>query len=238
MFFFFPETKYRRPAGLTVTAPVARDQSNEKPMVTLSGHLTSSSSKATEVSRKVEATKDQNIDRLNEKDLSSLDSDPEILLNSTERVAGHGRPSLSQRWALFPKPDVIAVKFIFRDLITPIKIALFPIILWASLAFGFAANTTLDLNITQSQVFAGPPYNFPPSSVGLVNLALVTGAAIGLLTAGPLSDWISMKSTKRNGGIREPEMRLPAMLPYIAGCVIGSTVIFSFDQLTKDLAKP
>lgn len=35
---------------------------------------------------------------------------------------------------------------------------------------------------------------------------------IGLVTAGPLSDWIAMRLTLRNGGIREPEMRLPTMV--------------------------
>jgi MFS family permease len=89
---------------------------------------------------------------------------------------------------------------------------------------GFAANCILNLNITQSQVLGALPYNFTPSAVGLVNLASVGGAAIGLLTAGPLSDRVSMKITKRDRGMREPERRLPALLPYIAACLVGNTV--------------
>ena len=160
----------------------------------------------------------------NEIQTVSLQSEPEALPNPVERIVGHGAPSLSQRFSVFPKPDLYALKFIWRDLIAPLSIAFYPIILWASMAMGFAANCILNLNITQSQVFGAPPYNFSPSAVGLVNLAFVGGAAIGLMTAGPLSDWVSMRSTKRNQGIREPEMRLPALLPYIAACLVGNTV--------------
>ena len=48
-----------------------------------------------------------------------------------------------------------------------------------------------------------------------MNFAIVVGAIIGLATAGPLSDWVSARATKRNGGILEPEMRLPAMSKYL-----------------------
>ena len=44
-----------------------------------------------------------------------------------------------------------------------------------------------------------------------VNFAILIGAFIGLATAGPFSDWVSARATKKNNGIREPEMRLPAM---------------------------
>ncbi|KAK0945149.1 hypothetical protein LTS01_026068, partial [Friedmanniomyces endolithicus] len=62
-----------------------------------------------------------------------------------------------------------------------------------------------------SQNFANPPYNFRPQSIGFMNFAILVGAMIGLATAGPFSDWISARATRKNRGIREPEMRLPAM---------------------------
>lgn len=48
---------------------------------------------------------------------------------------------------------------------------------------------------------------------------------IGLATAGPLSDWVSARATKRNGGIREPEMRLPAMIPYVIIMYLGNIIV-------------
>ncbi|OAX80208.1 hypothetical protein ACJ72_05464 [Emergomyces africanus] len=51
------------------------------------------------------------------------------------------------------------------------------------------------------------------------------GTGIGLATNGYLSDWISMRATRKNKGIREPEMRLPAMIPYVVIMIIGNFVV-------------
>jgi hypothetical protein len=48
---------------------------------------------------------------------------------------------------------------------------------------------------------------------------------IGLFTAGPLSDMVAASLTKRNRGIREPEMRLLAMIPYVIIMIIGNVVV-------------
>ena len=47
------------------------------------------------------------------------------------------------------------------------------------------------------------------TSCSTQNFAILAGALIGLATAGPLSDWVSARVTKRNRGITEPGMRLP-----------------------------
>ena len=82
----------------------------------------------------------------------------------------------------------------------------------------------LTLNLTQSQNFAAPPYEFSPTKIGFLNFAIVIGGLLGLFTAGPLSDWISMRLTRRNRGIREPEMRLLTMIPYVIIMIIGNFV--------------
>lgn len=138
---------------------------------------------------------------------------------------GTGRPSQAQ-FSLVPTLEFEGSLTIIRDVIAPVQIFAFPIILWAALSLGFAANSLLALNLTQSQVFAAPPYNFSSAAVGFVNFAFVVGGIIGLLTAGPVSDWVSMKATMRNKGIREAEMRLVALVPYIAINLVGMTVRF------------
>jgi hypothetical protein len=85
--------------------------------------------------------------------------------------------------------------------------------IWGALQFDFSANIYLMINIIQSQALASPPFNLTPAGVGYTNLELFVGASFSLVTAGPLSDVISERATVRNGGIREPEMRLPALLP-------------------------
>jgi len=162
-----------------------------------------------------------------------LPTDTKVYLQEVEEKASsnvpapnllhNGRPNRHQ-FALITSPDTHALKNILYDVITPVRILFIPIILWASLSMGFAANLLLDTNLTQSQVFAAPPYNFSPGSVGLCNLAFVGGGILGLLTAGPLSDFVSAWATRRNGGIREAEMRLPVVLIYAVACLVGSLV--------------
>lgn len=60
--------------------------------------------------------------------------------------------------------------------------------------------------------------------VGFTNFSLFVGALIGLATAGPFSDWVSSRATARNNGIREPEMRLPAMIPYVLIMAFGHII--------------
>ncbi|KAJ5052361.1 uncharacterized protein L3040_002112 [Drepanopeziza brunnea f. sp. 'multigermtubi'] len=127
-----------------------------------------------------------------------------------------GRRSKAQ-FSLIPTPHFQGKSLILQDFLPPLQIYSFPIILWATFAFACTANCLLPLKLTQSQVFAAPPHLFTPAQVGFVNSAFVVAGVIGLLTAGPLSDWVStgMRATARNNGIRETDMRLVALVPLL-----------------------
>ncbi|KAL2855156.1 major facilitator superfamily domain-containing protein [Aspergillus pseudodeflectus] len=116
-------------------------------------------------------------------------------------------------------------RFLIRDTISSITVFSLPIILWAGLNVAGPANVLLYWNLTESAILGSHPYNFTPSAVGYSNFAFVVGGVVGLLTAGPFSDWIAMRATRANNGIREAEMRLPALIPYfftsVAGIIIG-----------------
>jgi MFS family permease len=133
---------------------------------------------------------------------------------------GRGKPSKSQ-WK-FAQP--YEGNF-FRELYMPWKLFTFPIVEFSSFVVSWTASSFLTLNLTQSQAFAAPPYNFSSSKIGFFNFAILVGALIGLFSAGPLSDAIAARLTKRNRGIREPEMRLVAMIPYVILMVIGNVVV-------------
>lgn len=202
MVFMFPETRFRRPLNLS-----------------------SETGSSTGTSLNYEAKDESSIKT---KPAPQKDTVDEVLGKSSAQVirayhAVRGRPS-KQQFSLIPKLEYEGSQVLFRDIVAPIQIFCFPIIIWAALSLGFAANCLLALNLTQSQVFAAPPYNFSPEQVGFVNFAFVVGGVIGLLTAGPVSDWVSMRATIRNGGIREAEMRLVALIPYLAICLVGMTV--------------
>lgn len=135
----------------------------------------------------------------------------------------HGSPA---KWQFrLWQNNANALKGIALDLWIPWKLFAFPIIEFAAFVVSWSASSFLTLNLTQSQNFAAPPYNFSSQSIGFMNFAILVGAIIGLLTNGPLSDWVAARATKKNGGIREPEMRLPAMIPYVLIMLLGNFVV-------------
>jgi len=136
---------------------------------------------------------------------------------------GRGKPGKWQ-WRVF-QPNAHPFRTIFLDLWIPWKLFAFPIVEFAAFVVSWSCSSFLTINLTQSQVLAAPPYNMKPMVVGFTNFAVMVGAFIGLLTAGPLSDWLSARSTRKNNGIREPEMRLPAMIPYVIIMFIGNVVV-------------
>jgi MFS family permease len=148
---------------------------------------------------------------------------PTRMRNLQAEIQGSGRPSRSQ-FGIFQEIDRTAWRSVVRHFFTPAYIFFFPIIFWASMSMGSAANALLAVNILQSPGLAAPPYNFTPAQVGYANFALVVGGVLGLVVAGPWSDYISQKATKRNKGIREPEMRLVSLIPFIAAAIVGLIV--------------
>lgn len=113
---------------------------------------------------------------------------------------------------------------LWRELWLPFYLHLYPIVEFAAFVVSWSASGFLVVNLTQSQAFAAPPYNFSSQTIGLFNLAVLVGGLVGLFTCGPLSDWVAAYLTKKNNGVREPEMRLVAMIPYIVIMIIGSVV--------------
>lgn len=164
----------------------------------------------------------------------ALRTDDDIALGITSEIEhslsvnkvrlGNGRPGRRQ-WYLIQQPYPNALSSLLRDVFTPVYILTFPIIAWTVFLVEASANTLLVMNLTQSPVFAAPPYLFTPGNVGFVNFSFVIGGLIGMTTAGPLSDWVAKILTARNNGLREPEMRLWAMIPYVTAMVLGCIVI-------------
>ncbi|KAL3422543.1 hypothetical protein PVAG01_06699 [Phlyctema vagabunda] len=132
---------------------------------------------------------------------------------------GRGRPSKAQFRLWQPYEGNLLKEFLL-----PWYLLSFPIVEFAAFIVSWSASSFLTLNLTQAQVFAAPPYNFSSQTIGFFNFAILIGALIGLFTAGPLSDAIAARLTKRNHGIREPEMRLLAMVPYVLIMIIGNVV--------------
>jgi MFS family permease len=133
---------------------------------------------------------------------------------------GRGRPT----WAQFAVWQRYEGNF-FRELWLPLYLHAFPIVEFAAFVVSWSASGYLVVNLSQTQVFAAPPYNYSSQTIGDFNIALFIGGLFGLFTCGPLSDWVAAKLTDRNNGVREPEMRLVAMIPYVLIMILGSIVV-------------
>lgn len=187
----FPETKYHRNhSGQAISAPIQA--------------VAEGSTEAINTGDASQVEKQASHSAGNESDSSSLES-PSLL---------KGRPNRSQ-FMPFQKPDPRWKMFVVRDTWTPIKVFFNPIILWAGLMLAGPADLVLFFNISESPILAAPPYLFKPDQVGYTNFAFVIGALIGLATAGPYSDWVAARATRKNGGVREAEMRLPSLWFYM-----------------------
>ena len=94
---------------------------------------------------------------------------PEYPLGTTETAArdpwlGRGGPS-KQQWAIF-QPNAHPFRSIALDLWIPWKLFAFPIVEFASFVVSWSCSSFLTLNLTQTQAFAAPPYNFSSQSIG------------------------------------------------------------------------
>lgn len=222
--FLFPETRYKRayeaPGGSynagvdpskTGTQQVSTDDHTSDIKVERNDH-------AENTGRDDTAT---NTAALKAAELGGVPLTPQ--LTHQDPYLGRGTPSRSQ-FLPWQSRAGETVSSILRELWLPLYLHVYPIVEFASFVVSWSASAFLVVNLSQTQAFAAPPYNYSSQTIGLFNLAVLVGAVIGLFTSGPLSDWVAGRLTARNGGVREPEMRLVAMVPYVFVMILGSVV--------------
>lgn len=143
-------------------------------------------------------------------------------VDHVDHFLGVSKPTVSN-FALYQKNGNL--RHLIREIWLPWYLHIFPIVEWAAFAVSWSDSCFLVVNLSQSQAFAAPPYNYSSQTIGLFNLAVFIGALVGLFTCGPFSDMVAAWLTRRNNGVREPEMRLVAMVPYVIAMIIGSVVV-------------
>jgi hypothetical protein len=208
LIFLFPETMWHR----------------VHPKELMAAHKTGSTSPSDE---KVAAHGLDGIDS----EKSAVNTHQDSLFNELSETAtaerdpylGKGSPSKKQFGFFTPTKNPI--KTLAWDFWIPWRIFAFPIVEFAAFVVSWSASSFLTINLTQSQNFAAPPYDFSSQTIGFMNFALLIGSLIGLATNGRLSDWIAARPTRKNRGIREPEMRLPALIPYVCITLLGNFIV-------------
>lgn len=204
--FCFPETKWdRREAGALPKLTQVPEDARGDPTPT----------------RILDKLEDQAIVGMEpeKQDIQVLQDSP----GSLDARLGQGRPYKAQ-WRLF-QPSEHWPQSLVSGFLLPWKLFFYPIVQFASFVVSFSSTCYLNITFVQSGAFGGAPYHFNSQQVGFTNFASLVGALLGLLTAGPASDMVSAALTKRNGGIREPEMRLLTMVPYVLIMILGNFIV-------------
>jgi hypothetical protein len=100
-------------------------------------------------------------------------------------------------------PNVIIVNEIVTSSCANVLTRLFQ----AGFIFAFGCTAGIVSFNTISEILTSPPYKWFTTSTGLVFFAALVGNFVGWAT-GTLSDQIVILLARRNGGVKEPEMRL------------------------------
>lgn len=101
----------------------------------------------------------------------------------------------------------------FMTMVRSFSYFLVPSVLWVVTSFGiYIGLGALTFNYTFPLKIVAPPYNWSQTSSGLIALGNIIGYGLAVpLTS--TSDRLAAYLTRKNGGIREAEMRLGVMLP-------------------------
>jgi MFS family permease len=95
--------------------------------------------------------------------------------------------------------------------IRPIALILLPAVLWGALVMSVTIGFLVAVTSNVAPAYS-TAYGFAPYQTGLCFFSAIIGSLIGIFMGGHMSDMVADYFTKRNGGIREPEMRLPAII--------------------------
>ncbi|CAG8157663.1 unnamed protein product [Penicillium salamii] len=102
----------------------------------------------------------------------------------------------------------------------PIRLLLLPPVLWGTLAQSVCISALVAVT-TSSETAFSKTYHWTIWQCGLAYIATIIGALLSIFGSGWLSDTTADWLTRRNHGLREPEMRLPALILCSILCPLG-----------------
>lgn len=130
--------------------------------------------------------------------------------------------SYRQRLALFSAASDFSVKSFLPLFYRPFVVLWrFPAVLLSASVYGFYIAAINILGVTQTTLYALPPYNFGTLGVATMNVPPAIGAVLGSAFGGPLVDRAIVFFASRNKGVYQPEMRFWLVAVPIASMLIG-----------------
>ncbi|KAI0125973.1 major facilitator superfamily domain-containing protein [Xylariales sp. AK1849] len=115
---------------------------------------------------------------------------------------------------------VLTQESFLKMFIRPFALIALPPVLWAALVQSVTIGFLVAVTSNVAPAF-NTAYGFAPWQVGLCFIAAIIGSLLGIPAGGQLADATADWFTRRNGGIRIPEMRLPAMMLCLLATPLG-----------------
>ncbi|KAK0625086.1 major facilitator superfamily domain-containing protein [Bombardia bombarda] len=205
-FFFVEETQYNRVLPPATTTPTGTET-----------NLASTSSEKADAAATGEHISEEHHPHHH-------NSTPSLAGSSTSNAAAIQPPRKTLLQQLKPWSPIDHSSPFFLTIARSFTYLLVPSTFWVITTYGlyiglsgFAFSFTFPLKIT------APPYNWPETSSGLHAIATIIGFGLALPLL-PASDRLAAYLTKRNGGIREAEMRLGVLLPAMVIAPVGQII--------------
>ncbi|KAJ6000126.1 hypothetical protein N7481_000535 [Penicillium waksmanii] len=123
-------------------------------------------------------------------------------------VSNTPKKSFTQQMAFNRAP--LTHESIWKIAFRPVLILFLPPVFWSTVSFGIGIGIFVVLGTTAATAFS-QVYDFAVWQLGLVWIAGIVGNLLGIPFGGYFSDWVADRATSKNRGVREPEMRLPAV---------------------------
>lgn len=119
-------------------------------------------------------------------------------------------------WIRYPEDRTSYWQYFRR----PFMLFTFPNVVIAGFIFAFGCTAGIVSFNTISEIMTEPPYNWSTTATGLLFLAALVGSIIGW-AVGVSSDFVVIRLARRNGGVKEPEMRLWALSASFVFAAVG-----------------
>ncbi|KAK2809545.1 hypothetical protein FQN49_008610 [Arthroderma sp. PD_2] len=109
----------------------------------------------------------------------------------------------------------------YKLLLRPFPLFFHPGIAWACLIQGVIIGWTVFIGVVLAALFLGPPLWFSEVETGYLYTGAFIGSVVGLFLSGLFSDWSANLLIRANRGKYEPEFRIWLVLPQLVFCGIG-----------------
>jgi MFS family permease len=219
VFFFCPETAYRRSASLNTDMASTENLTGHRSEDDASknyGHKTTGSDNIA-LAQPSPVEKDGFAATHPEAGTTPYSTNPQKVSYKESLRLFNGRKTDESFWKL---------------LIRPFPLFAHPAILWAALIQGCMIGWTVFIGIILAAIFLGPPLFWDEERTGYAYTGAFIGAILGFLVAGGLADWSAKYMTRRNNGVYEPEFRIILVIPQL---IFGCAGLYGFGYTSANM---